>query len=765
MATSSCGVEMSGVGISNVSSIEEAERLYKHLCLEEDEANKTLDGLVSQRVDLEVKIADLHKILKLNTDRGTFCLPRCDLMSALGLNVSMTLPCCYTMPSKGASLDAQHFLRVEERASKVHVNFFSEYIGAAICQIQYGNAAAHIHRFLSLDESVLKRSTADIQEGSSLEEAFSSLREAENKLRRIVMKKFNEAVNEGDIASVERFFKIFPLLNQHDEGLHKFSLYLSAQISETAHKNLKQAQATSLSDKRANIIYADTVTLLFEGIARTVEIHQPLVETYYGHGRLHTMVEMLQKECDCQVKKILEDFKKNKQFKKKAQQIRALLCSSKQADKLDPRDLDVLLAEVALLNSRAELYIRFIGRRVASDFEVAYQEPAVRSDKIQQFNRKIKDSELCKCMQEIVSSYIMMEEYFLLESVRKAIEVDTIEENSPCSSMLDDVFFILKKCLKRAFSSASVDGACAMLNHSCSLLETDFAEELSERLKLGFPPSGILDLSQAYSMIQSSFQQGRIQPAETVEKARAVFLTTLNNVEMAREYIKTLASSLQEDLQKSFSSATEQETAKLESCLTDLSHSALKFQSLLSSGVSELCNTAVKPHIKSWADTFQATDHSLTEDDFTSYEANDGIRPFLQTFIVTLDGVLKSFKEDLIPANYDSLVNLTAAETTFQLEKTIFKSSFNRLGGLQFDKELRYLISYMTSVTTWSIRDKFSRVSQISTLLNMEMVSEILDIWGTNAGPMTWRLTPAEVRQVLSLRNDFRQEDIRRLKL
>ncbi|KAK8764973.1 hypothetical protein V5799_032419 [Amblyomma americanum] len=116
-----------------------------------------------------------------------------------------------------------------------------------------------------------------------------------------------------------------------------------------------------------------------------------------------------------------------------------------------------------------------------------------------------------------------------------------------------------------------------------------------------------------------------------------------------------------------------------QSCLTDLNNSSLKFQSLLSHGVAELCNAAVKPHIKSWADTFQSTDHTLTEDDFTSYEANDGIRPFLQTFIVTLDGALKAFKADLIPANYDSLVNLTAAETTFQLEKALFKCSFNRV--------------------------------------------------------------------------------------
>lgn len=44
-------------------------------------------------------------------------------------------------------------------------------------------------------------------------------------------------------------------------------------------------------------------------------------------------------------------------------------------------------------------------------------------------------------------------------------------------------------------------------------------------------------------------------------------------------------------------------------------------------------------------------------------------------------------------------------------------------------------------------------------------VTEILDYWGPNSGPLTWRLTPAEVRQVLALRIDFRSEDIKRLRL
>lgn len=31
-------------------------------------------------------------------------------------------------------------------------------------------------------------------------------------------------------------------------------------------------------------------------------------------------------------------------------------------------------------------------------------------------------------------------------------------------------------------------------------------------------------------------------------------------------------------------------------------------------------------------------------------------------------------------------------------------------------------------------------------------VSELLEIWGANAGPLTWRLTPPEARRVLGLR-------------
>jgi len=44
-------------------------------------------------------------------------------------------------------------------------------------------------------------------------------------------------------------------------------------------------------------------------------------------------------------------------------------------------------------------------------------------------------------------------------------------------------------------------------------------------------------------------------------------------------------------------------------------------------------------------------------------------------------------------------------------------------------------------------------------------LSQILDFWGENSGPMTWRLTLAEVRHVLGLLVDFKLEAIAAVKL
>ncbi|XP_074824468.1 conserved oligomeric Golgi complex subunit 4 isoform X2 [Natator depressus] len=651
------------------------------------------------------------------------------------------------------------------------LKFCMDGVQTALRNEDYEQAAAHIHRYLSLDKSVIELSRQG-QEGSIIDANLKLLQEAEQRLKIIVTEKFDVATKQGNLPQVERFFKIFPLLGLHEEGLSKFSEYLCKQVANKAKENLLLVMETDMSDRRAAVIFADTLTLLFEGIARIVETHQPIVETYYGPGKLYTLIKHLQVECDQQVEKVVDKFIKQRDYHRQFQHVQNSMVRSSATEKIEPRELDPILTEVTLMNARSELYLRFIKRRIISDFEV---EDSMASEEVKQAHQKSLDKLLNNCllsrtMQELIGCYITMEEYFMRETVNKAVAMDMCEKGQLTSSMVDDVFYIVKKCIGRALSSSSIDCLCAMINHSTTELESDFREVLCTKLKLGFPATTFQDIQRgvtsAVNIMHSSLQQGKFDTKgiESTDEAKQSFLVTLNNVEVCSENIMTLKTTLESDCAKLLSQGFggEQAEAKIDSCLADMAAVSNKFRDLLQEGLSELNSTAVKPQVKPWINLFLSVSHNIEEEEFNDYEAND---PWVQQFIINLEQQMAEFKAGLSPVIYDSLSSLTTSLIAIELEKVVLKSTFSRLGGLQFDKELRSLIAYLTTVTTWTIRDKFARLSQMATILNLERVTEILDYWGPNSGPLTWRLTPAEVRQVLALRIDFRSEDIKRLRL
>lgn len=67
--------------------------------------------------------------------------------------------------------------------------------------------------------------------GSMIDANLEHLQEAEKQLKVLVTEKFDAATKAGDLPHVERFFKIFPLLGLHEEGISKFSAYLCRQVS------------------------------------------------------------------------------------------------------------------------------------------------------------------------------------------------------------------------------------------------------------------------------------------------------------------------------------------------------------------------------------------------------------------------------------------------------------------------------------------------------------------------------------------------------
>lgn len=684
----------------------------------------------------------------------------------------------------------------------IDLRLCSDGVKSALAEEDYEQAAAHLHRFLAMDEGLLKLTASELHEGdehgaASLEIALQTLHEAEHRVRFVVSQRFDEAVKHEDLASIERFFKIFPLINMHEGGLQKFTTYLCSKLVDACKKNLTEAVETAPTNQRASVIFADTLTLLFEGIARTVEIHQPLIETYYGPGRLTSVLFMLQEECDKQADRILAEFRRKRALKEIVSRVREMLYGSSSSgvmsssltgslppdntsssmatsSTLSAKDLDHVLGEMALLQARSEMYFKFVRKRSIADIEIATSDEAAKADKQADMEMKLMTCGLCRSMQELLSEYILLEDYFMSQNIRKATEqhremltsstLDSTDLTMTAGDdkLLDDVFYIVKQCVSRAVGSGSVDGLCAVANNACSILEADFASLLQSQLKMGFP-SGYLDLTM--NVIQTSLQQGykmaAAQATGDSERQKIVFLTALNNAENATDYISRLTASLRKDVAALVAHRSQHEKDKVDNCLSGFSAVASKLKAVLEQGMQQLRQSVVKPRIKPWVDTFVS--HDIDEETFADFEAND---PFIQTLIMNLDNLLGSFKRSLTPANYDVLVSILAAEVTLQLEKVVFKSKFSRLGGLLFDREVRSLVSFLTSGTTWTVRDKFARLTQIATVLNLESVSEISDIWGQQpTGGSSWKLSPAEVKLVMVLRMDFKGEEIKKLRL
>lgn len=680
----------------DISNLEDAEKLFNELKLEEESLEKEISQLLKESRVFDSKMKNLKKqmpktdLIKSDTE---------ELLKDLNFNGDLAK----SVSSKVRKMDTVKN-RVSECLQRVgdisDLKSCTAGIQVALDNEEYENAALIVQRFLKLNEIEMKKSAPTDDDGSnrfkgsnvltasSMDEAFAKLHDAESKLKQLVLKKFDEAVSCGDVASVERFFKLFPFLNQEKEGLRKFANYLSTKIGDQSLNRPKVSQ----NNQAVYETHTEQLGKLFQTIAQIIDVHQPLVETYYKHGNLLYVIEFLQKECDRRVRRIFEDFKNKRNFSQLISLIQKAMKSqnnpwstSSSTPRIDPIELDVLLTEIILVNSRCETYLKFVRRRVTEDDSVAY--PDEKSPERIQSNQRLehfmRSCDLSRLMQDLNGHYVLIEEYFLHETASKAIEMD--EENPEgllTSNMLDDVFFIIKKCIKRANSGGNMDVLCAIINHSITLLDTTYFDALNERIRYGFPNSiasaaAALDLSQAYNALQS----GRyLQNSSDFEKTKKLFVTGVNNLDKSCQYLKTLRNFIKDEVSKTGNISLDgSQNDKLESCLSEMTSLTGKFKSSVIYALTQMNLSLLKPSIKLWVESLTSSDNNLSDEDMVTVETTEGLRPFTQTFLVTVDATLTSLKPQLTPNNYDTLIGIFSSEVTTRFESAVLKCSFNKV--------------------------------------------------------------------------------------
>jgi len=297
------------------------------------------------------------------------------------------------------------------------------------------------------------------------------------------------------------------------------------------------------------------------------------------------------------------------------------------------------------------------------------------------------------------------------------------------------VFFVLQKCTQRAVDSHNIHGLCAIINHLTAVLNKDYKEVLQKLFK------------------------DQLTKHTRGSELKMSLLVVLNNLEVSADYMLRLKKEIEAKCDKIFTQQEEKD--KLKMTIADLQDTSKHFRALLEACMEQLC-LSLQPKMRSMIDLFDAVNYEITEQDYASNEIND---PFAQQFIAEAAVFLKSFEDNFTPTNFDTFVHAVVGITLKKFEKLLLQKQVSQLGALQFDKDFRAVSTYFSSKTQRTVRDKFARLTQMSSLLNLEKVSEVAEIWGENAGSITWRLTPTEVRKVLMLRPDFPHDQITRLKL
>lgn len=138
--------------------------------------------------------------------------------------------------------------------------------------------------------------------------------------------------------------------------------------------------------------------------------------------------------------------------------------------------------------------------------------------------------------------------------------------------------------------------------------------------------------------------------------------------------------------------------------------------------MEQLLGQMLKPRIRPlFQDAYREVKYVLEEDEYNEADLDE---LFVKRFRHGFDPLISPYRTALTETNFTSLMGMVLDAVTLQWERIIMQTRFNQYGSLRFDKDLRSVIQYLSTMTAWFARDKFTRLNQMATLLNFEEVSE-----------------------------------------
>eukprot|EP00871_Galdieria_phlegrea_P001039 jgi/Galph1/1936/GphlegSOOS_G599.1 len=531
-----------------------------------------------------------------------------------------------------------------------------------------------------------------------------------------------------------------------EEAFEGYLSFLMDLIEKEMHQLLETLPQTVERSGKAAGKCISSITHLYECVASYIADNQYKFEQdWVNKGLAYRMICKLQSVCDEYSCIILDTYRKCQQLETIAENL--------ESKSVDVKHLDSVMDQVAVISQRTAAYFNFIQQKLEYLEEVSsHHSTNMRTD-----TTLLRDCLLRRKLEELISVYISMENFYMMESLKKAIALDETSYRADVldSAFVDDCYFVIQKSVKRASSFDNADVFCAIINEVSDVISRQLYAFLKKRLQK--------TISAANQKTPNRNSVDFMQTKATVKNKHPYqFLIRLvNNLQSCNDYSKRLMEWLESTSRKS-SGWLPHEWDKIHSVLADLKDTFKQFHWLYEEALEHL-KSSITSKLSRSVESFQQVSFMIQEVDTTDIESYS---PF-PSFLEQVDKVFTPLEDMLLEYSWDQLTRQVALWVTHQLESLLWHKRFNASGAFEIDNVVRSITHYFNGkMKQGTVRDIFTRLFQLIILLNVESPTEVYEMWdGGEEQSIHWKLTEEEVRKVLSLRTEFSRESIQNLAL
>ena len=515
-----------------------------------------------------------------------------------------------------------------------------------------------------------------------------------------VKKRFGEGLSNNNKEIIEEYAKLFQYLELGREGIERYIGY----IIESLKPSFNDIEALLTSGGS----FEDVLVKIFRLTVKTFEGQQENISKEFGIDGSLELLQSLQNVVDGFSEKIIEKYclelgKKN--------------------------NTNELCEEVSKIIKHTESFESYLGR--LGKGLVGKIEKVSFDDKMSKETGLLKLSKMKSKILELADTYISLESQYMQDSVNTNLSKLLISQYSeknyiakeqlstgPLFELIDTIFFIIQDAGQRGLATMNINSICAILNNISTLVSEDLLDFIIRKL----PLSKVVWTSQ-FNILA------------------ATIIVIFNLLVNSKKCIKKLVTNFELQFHKIFGGLGS-ENVMFKHCLAAISDCEIKAKNMIDENIR---NYMKNFQIGQMLGNFKAMNYELTLDLHSDYEVND---PFALKLVKDLKSVLKQWKLQLLPEVFEIVADTAGEELARALEQEMKNKKFNELGALQFQKDIREIISQLQHLSNKPLRHRFSKLKQISELILAKDEQEITTLMNDSE----WKLSDRETQGFRRLR-------------